>query len=1412
MVCIGTAAGFCTHNYLKGKTVSNVNDNGETILNYKDKAEILENIVDKNGKLVVLEIVPFKNAGVMDMLVGTDKVIDKLEAEKINLYNTYSSGRYTNGTVTTAIINGKIASQHPFTVSYDSSTKKYTLNYPNSFLNTIVDAATYPAIYNYLSDNIEVRTVVAGELKESDLNGVSLVYISSFLENTEVVSFNRFINGEITAANTIKDQNSAASGAFKKNGTAYKTSEANRVWYTDYVKNSSGTLISSDMEWAMVEKVVNYVYAGNAYTDGQPIPCIVNYGNPVNKNTNVFKLTTLLMKTTNETDTTFDGMPTYYRTVMNSITATGKNTNGRTTGTFNYNGSSYNDWSDTSVPLFNLQCTSTSDYVFNFVYKTNNSGNDSVFGMGSINSVVITDAGSAHLRGIVGDDTDKYVPAKAFGYLLGFKGAGDKKTVRVLEIEPCRDFMYDYSLATSDSAKKEVFNNILTLGQALNMPEYRADKMKSYGDYEALSDKRFSFKCVSTAEFNGMNEDLVAYYDIIIMGSEIGTMVTSSTTKLPIYNDSSLDGYIYLAYGDLVKYDDRMAGALPSEYFCIDGYTINKNGFKLDDNNNSTTINWKGQKTIYSNWNEKVWSPLIANTLGGRYYVLRSINDKFSGYTNATSFYNDSLGNARLSGNDITKKKLEELLEFVNIGRPVIMSDNLYKCVSSSNKTAYPTSKVYSFVEQKASNTNVISKNNISDNLMGIMHGNTLKIVDYTMMYNKGGVMTKAPEIAYIQNDVVNAKGQIIEHSKGRIDPKCVVEGVSEFEYTVNFRANPGTKYYVKLIVDKNTDGRFKSEATVDDFNEVYYARIVEATSNNVNAKLKIKLADNYNGMFTWQILIEELDARKNVVDVVSVDGHTVVSGEQKVVKVLQLIPTTSCNLDMAKNDAFKQLMNKSMDTINYNIQIDTMLVGDFENKFKASNKYVRGESYGTSADYLLSNEYSMLVIGFSDSYSKEDISDDNGALSCVIDFINNGNSVLFSHDTMEFQPSANAGIKADKQRDGSYTINTTSEWGERAAYIMTNGMRDLVGMDRYGVTSIKSLNDVAELEKNNIPKNAAGSYIGEIQGFSNWFLLWMNKCTNFTTARSTSRLYTLVPVKGMEAYLSQGGVSTYCTTATVEETNRGQISMYPYDITSDEGTLKVAGTHAQYFQLDLEEDDVVVWYTLGQTDNNYGRYYGQTKKDAANNYYIFSKGNVTYSGAGHSGMGEISELKLFVNTVIRAAVAGNFTPKITILNGSSTRDKDTFVIFPNVMDEKIVVQFTAFDEDLATREVVEHTYDTEAEIREHIGRFKDGKVYWVDSTTGDKKVLYEYSRTGTHLLNGEVTQINIYDPFKGLTGTALTNAYNNASQSMKNMHDCYQAYVTDGLAELLIEASDYQNAKGQSTVKLIQHELFPLD
>ena len=61
------------------------NDNGETILKYEDKENILQNIMEKNGKFVILEIVPYKYAGVMDKLCGSQKVRDKIEADKATL-------------------------------------------------------------------------------------------------------------------------------------------------------------------------------------------------------------------------------------------------------------------------------------------------------------------------------------------------------------------------------------------------------------------------------------------------------------------------------------------------------------------------------------------------------------------------------------------------------------------------------------------------------------------------------------------------------------------------------------------------------------------------------------------------------------------------------------------------------------------------------------------------------------------------------------------------------------------------------------------------------------------------------------------------------------------------------------------------------------------------------------------------------------------------------------------------------------------------------------------------------------------------------------------------------------------------------------------------------------------------------
>ena len=61
--------------------------------------------------------------------------------------------------------------------------------------------------------------------------------------------------------------------------------------------------------------------------------------------------------------------------------------------------------------------------------------------------------------------------------------------------------------------------------------------------------------------------------------------------------------------------------------------------------------------------------------------------------------------------------------------------------------------------------------------------------------------------------------------------------------------------------------------------------------------------------------------------------------------------------------------------------------------------------------------------------------------------------------------------------------------------------------------------------------------------------------------------------------------------------------------------------------------------------------YFSLSGQDAVNNYYIYSAGNVTYTSAGHSDMdkeGTDAEMELFVNTFVRAILAGNSEPQVS--------------------------------------------------------------------------------------------------------------------------------------------------------------------
>ena len=142
---------------------------------------------------------------------------------------------------------------------------------------------------------------------------------------------------------------------------------------------------------------------------------------------------------------------------------------------------------------------------------------------------------------------------------------------------------------------------------------------------------------------------------------------------------------------------------------------------------------------------------------------------------------------------------------------------------------------------------------------------------------------------------------------------------------------------------------------------------------------------------------------------------------------------------------------------------------------------------------------------------------------------------------------------------------------------------------------------------------------------------------------------------------------------------NEGQITSYPFKIPE---TLTLARTHRQYYQLDLNQDsdndgesDIVVWYTLSE-DSTYDTWtyhpYNASPKDVRNNYYIYTMGNVTYSGVGHSTVGSSEdEMKLYINTLIAAYSAGTHAPSVSVKEAPYEGARDLNNIYVTI-DEAI--------------------------------------------------------------------------------------------------------------------------------------------
>lgn len=843
----------------------------------------------------------------------------------------------------------------------------------------------------------------------------------------------------------------------------------------------------------------------------------------------------------------------------------------------------------------------------------------------------------------------------------------DRKISKAIAIEYCISFFKKRVQTWKEEihvldVEPRMTNASHTTGLQTNMKKWFTDAR-----YDV---KTLTVTTVPMSEFIGQISDLTQY-DMIYFG--LNTDYFNKSGGETVYNDSDMNGLIYSNVGDLT--------------------VINSEG------SDTATWPWAAAGSLESEYVHSLTDGLFTRTQ----ILTASAMANFKSINKSAYLSNKLMPDTfRYSGNDITKQKYNEVINYIRGGFPVIFADGFVD-ISSEDGTK-------------------------------IVNGEKIDNCTYIYELAKDNLVTGKYESVMSETDAQSHISRLFRYIS-LSKPRITVTGLTKEEgkdyvtltsskvsYTFTIEnlssATGNSQFDCVLYFDNNSDGRFAATESV-------LASDITITKNGTKVKpknghyslsegkenvytLSYRLPDSYIGIIPWKMKICQRD---NAYRYNSVQGYFYIknpSGKQTI-KILQINTqqddsnnwcASTFNMQEQyrnKKSAFYKLVSSLDD---FALDITTVSGSDFSTKYSSNN----GVSYydGTRLD-----SYDMMVIGFGDCYNLKD-----GANHCfegIQKYIDSGKPVLCTHDTTT-----------------SSNDSTAPYWG----YDYNKFLRNYVGMDRYAILDNSALQVGLELSdgssmkayleepydyfdyhsyswsvgynKYYVTKDVTGSYSytdnsnqGDIQTIDDLFkaaskyasdnkkdIAYKPKSNKEIIVRQNQGITNIfldyqhnVQAQSISAdFVTRSGNSEVKrNNKTIQETyravqvNSGQITTYPYKL---EEAIDVAATHFQYYQLDMNEDqdqdgesDIVVWYAL---DSNTGNtLYNTYGKDVRNSYYIYTKGNVTYSGVGHKAVTNnddydpkksYSELKLYINTMIAAYSAGVHTPSV-ILKQSGAED-----------------------------------------------------------------------------------------------------------------------------------------------------------
>lgn len=613
---------------------------------------------------------------------------------------------------------------------------------------------------------------------------------------------------------------------------------------------------------------------------------------------------------------------------------------------------------------------------------------------------------------------------------------------------------------------------------------------------------------------------------------------------------------------------------------------------------------------------------------GHDWIVYNIAGDKLDG-TGPVSFKINA-NQYRFSGNDITSLKLKQLNNYVKGGYAVVLADELY---DKDTTTIDTSTNIYQFAENNVGSDNVFKNSSLlaSSNPSG-----------YVAQREKFQQYAGHPKVSL---DISASNEDIIESSKADTYYESDIRNL-DFNYSIiDPYAKSSDKYTVTLYADTNGDGTYSDIEAIAIDTGRKASQYANATYN-----ISRELTEDFMGILHWALVVKKQGSDSDAQRTNTVEGYLLIKnpkpGEREEINVLQINHSRdqkeqgadggwysgggrSTTFSLSSNSTFRSYINDNKVTDFYDVKVKEITTSDFMKWYdpgQGGEKYVTGDD---STDKL--KDYDMIVYGFADAIS--DIKNDYGAFDNIMAFIDEGKAFLATHDTTSMYNYSGLPLSQRGIENNGYICGVDSN----------QFLRDRVGMNRYNIPTLYKLErgiydanesgyDVAYVPNTN-QSNKYEIHDGVNVGWTDFLLLQAgNNCTNKLMYKANNKGY--------------DNASVYSSNV-----NQGQVTRFPYHI---DDTIKTGRTHGQYYQLNLDDPNIVVWYCLAGTDEK-GYIYDISRNDARNYYYIYSYKNIFYTGVGHNNVSESMEIQLFVNTMIAAFRASTKAPELIVNNEESS-------------------------------------------------------------------------------------------------------------------------------------------------------------